>query len=289
MIRLDGYGWRVVIDPAIGGSLSHLSYQGLPVFRDRDRHAADFVPLQMSCFPLVPFSNRIADGRFTFGDHIVLLSPNLPGEAHAIHGSGWNCDWQVADHSDRSCLLQLWHEKGEWPWSFRACQEIALGPAGLSMTLRLTNESHEIMPAGLGFHPYFHRTSDCELSFSAQKVWVGEEPGIPVDVQPTPVVWNFADLRPINGVQVDNCFSDWDGNARIFWPASGLEVEMSCSREARHAVFYAPEGENFFCLEPVTHVSNAMNSASPPDRGVLLLEPGETRSIVMNLRAARLS
>lgn len=291
MIRLDAHGWRADIEPEAGGSLSSLSYRGHPVFRQRDRGASAFAPLQMSCFPLLPFSNRIAGGQFSFAGKTVHLPLNMPGEPHPIHGSGWTCAWDVTERSDQVCLLEHRHEADDWPWRFTASQEIALGLDGVVMELRLRNDSADVMPAGLGFHPYFHLTPDCELAFSAQRVWTGPEPGIPDKAVPVPGEWDFRQARPVTGLDVDHCFSGWDGRARIAWPGAGLEIEMSCSDNARHAVLYSPprtpgdSGAGFFCLEPVTHVSNALNAVSPEAAGIMALKPGATLTLVMVLCA----
>ena len=46
-------------------------------------------PLQFASFPLVPFSNRIADGRFEWDGEQIEIDPNFAPEPHAIHGVGW--------------------------------------------------------------------------------------------------------------------------------------------------------------------------------------------------------
>jgi ABC-type spermidine/putrescine transport system permease subunit II len=70
--------------PHIGGSLAH--YHWLDGARRHDwlrpPAAADLTAGtadRMACFPLVPFSNRVRDGRFSFGGHAVSM----------ICGAGW--------------------------------------------------------------------------------------------------------------------------------------------------------------------------------------------------------
>jgi aldose 1-epimerase len=45
-----------------------------------------------------------------------------------------------------------------------------------------------------------------------------------------------------------------------------------------HLVIYTPEGENFFCVEPVSHSVDAFNlaEAGVPDTGTVVLDPGES-------------
>ena len=42
-----------------------------------------------ACYPLVPFSNRIANGRLVFDGQRFKLEPNWPGVRHPMHGEGW--------------------------------------------------------------------------------------------------------------------------------------------------------------------------------------------------------
>jgi aldose 1-epimerase len=46
-------------------------------------------PYRAAAFPLVPYSNRIRAGRFSFRGRGVVEPLNRPPERHAIHGHGW--------------------------------------------------------------------------------------------------------------------------------------------------------------------------------------------------------
>ena len=48
---------------------------------------------EAAAFPLVPFSNRIRTGRFSFAGRDIALPLNRPPERHAIHGHGWQAAW----------------------------------------------------------------------------------------------------------------------------------------------------------------------------------------------------
>src|SRR5690349_784157 len=50
-------------------------------------------PLGMASFPLVPFSNRIRDGRLRFEGRTIEIPLNFPPERHALHGHGWQRPW----------------------------------------------------------------------------------------------------------------------------------------------------------------------------------------------------
>jgi aldose 1-epimerase len=69
----------LVLSPGRGGSVLSFDMGGEAIFRPTDGpHVLD-----LSCFPLVPFSNRIADGRFQHAGRAPQLAPNFPSTALA--------------------------------------------------------------------------------------------------------------------------------------------------------------------------------------------------------------
>src|SRR3546814_10468318 len=69
--------------------------------------------LESACFPLVPFSNRIRGGSFTFRDRRILLRPNMTGDPSPLHGQGWLVPWQVEEASSTDAILVYRHRSEE--------------------------------------------------------------------------------------------------------------------------------------------------------------------------------
>src|SRR5690349_21065017 len=109
----------------------------------------------MGCFPIVPYINRIRDGRFLFCGHEVVETAAEPGVRHAIHGHSWRRQWQVVERGEDELVLEYAHTPDAWPWPYRARQRFVLSPDVLSLSLEIENLSETLMPAGLGFHPFF--------------------------------------------------------------------------------------------------------------------------------------
>ena len=86
-------------------------------------------------------------------------------------------------------------------------------------------------------------------------------------------------------VEIDHCFSDWDGTARIIWPSRGRTLNIAATEPLRHVVFYTPPGRPFFAVEPVSNRNDALNHMDEPDNGMVVLAPGESLSgsVAMNL------
>ena len=88
------------------------------------------------CFPLVPYVNRIRDGRFTFRGREVHLQPNMAGDPSPLHGQGWLNAWTV-EEAEEFDAVRYRHEAGEWPWAYEARQLFNLDEGGLWLNLEL--------------------------------------------------------------------------------------------------------------------------------------------------------
>ena len=84
--------------PQAGGSIARFTADGsIDLLRPTTPEAvASGRGNESSCYPLVPFSGRIANGRFVFDDTEIVLKPNWPGVRHPMHGDGWAKPWTVA-------------------------------------------------------------------------------------------------------------------------------------------------------------------------------------------------
>ena len=49
---------------------------------------------------------------------------------------------------------------------------------------------------------------------------------------------------------------------------------------------FTPQDRDYFCVEPVSHVSNAIHMADPAAHGLRTLAPGESFEASMNLEVA---
>jgi aldose 1-epimerase len=278
----------VTLAPGIGGSIARFWSDArgteLDLLRPTPPDAlARGEPGGLSSFPLVPWSNRIRAGRFTFGGRSVALTPNLRG--HAIHGLGCRTSWTVTDRSPSDAILEHRHAPGEWPWRYRATQRITVTADGLDVDMVVTNESETAMPVGLGWHPYFPRTAETTLHARVTGLWLTDAEILPtVRVAPPP------DRDPrlglaVDRVALDNVFVGWDQEAVIAWPERAARLRMTARGPLTTLVVYTPPGEAFFCAEPVSHITEAFNlaAAGRQDTGILGLAPGESARAAMTL------
>ncbi len=212
-----------------------------------------------SCYPLVPFSNRIANGRLAIDGAEILLEPNWPGVPHPMHGDGWARSWDVERHDAHSAELAYAHDgRDGWPFRYRARQSFRLEGDRLVVGMSIENLEGRAVPAGLGLHPFFTRDADTELACRVDGVWRADAEVLPVDRIAVPPEWDFNVSRPVDGVVLDNCFDGWDGRATIRWPRHALGLALEATEPFRHLVIYVPKGQPYFCVEPVSHANGAV-------------------------------
>src|SRR5439155_17715285 len=140
-VTLAAENLRLKLNPSIGGSISGFEWvsDGARRLILRECNSRSEKVLDASSFPLVPFSNRIREGRFSFRGREVRLKPNMAGDPSPLHGQGWLNPWQVKESSDTRAVLSFRHEAGEWPWDYEARQEFAIASDGFSVRLTCRN------------------------------------------------------------------------------------------------------------------------------------------------------
>ena len=281
----------VSICPAAGGSITRF-WQDRPDgpiewLRPATATAiADRDPLGMASFPLVPFSSRIREGRFGFGGHAVSLPLNFPPERHAIHGHGWQASWHIVDVEEDTATIAYTHAADRWPWAYEAGQTFSLGETGLSLIMTLTNRGDGPMPAGLGPHPYFVRTPGARIAATVDRLWGSDSEVMPTALTAPPPGRDLnAGLAPAETV-MDNTFTGWDHRVEISWPEWGARLVMEAPPPLDFLVVFTPPGEDYFCVEPVSNMTDAFNlaAAGRRDTGMTVLEPGETLTGIVRFR-----
>lgn len=254
------------------------------------RRAAGASVLDAACFPLVPFPNRIGHGRFAWLGETITLQPNFPGHdhPHPLHGFGWISEWQVTAQDAASATLEHSHAGGEWPWPYVARQTFRLSPDGLEMALSLTNRSDRPMPAGLGFHPYFPRTDETLLHALHRGEWQTGADCLPIQLNEAHAPQDWWQGKPVATRPVDTVYTGREGDIVIVWPERCLSLTMKCDPLLGLTSIFVPHGEDWFCAEPVSHMTNAANHAAIGN-GLFALPAGEILQAKVMLSARHTS
>lgn len=279
-ISLAAGDWQAAIAPNIGGSIAALTLRGIDVLRRFDSGAAQ--PLDASCFPLVPFCNRVAQARFAWDGRKVVMRPNHVPEPHRLHGIGWHRAWEVSV-KDRSGAIMVHANDGrsEWPWAYRAEQGLALDHAGCTLSLRLTNLDEKPMPAGIGLHPYFRRRPETRARFMAGSIIAVGDDMIPTGVAlAADALAPFATGTELPDETIDHCYTDWSGVVHI---EDELGTITMTATHAPHLHVFAPADGSALCFEPVNHLPDALNQAP---QTMPVLANGESLTLEMRIEAS---
>jgi aldose 1-epimerase len=86
---------------------------------------------------------------------------------------------------------------------------------------------------------------------------------------------------------VDTVYTGREGALKITWPGRGLALTLEPSGNLGFTVVYTPKGKDFFCVEPVTHMTDAVNRPGE-DSGLVWLAPSASVSAHVRLKAEAL-
>jgi aldose 1-epimerase len=287
-LRLAAGNLRAEIFAGIGGALggfwSETSDGPVNWMRRADPAAIAAADAHgMACYPLVPFSNRIRDGRFSFDGRDIQLPLNFLPHPHVIHGHGWKARWQVAETSAWMADLEYRHEADAWPWPYLAKQRFHMSDEALTISISLTNLGDIAMPSGIGLHPHFPRDRDTTMSGSAEGFWNSDAEVMPTALVSADTVWPADTPLQVDRVALDNCFTGWGKTLDIRWPGRALRVKALGPLD--NLIVFTPPGQSFFCAEPVSHIIDAANLAAiRHDTGLVALAPGETLDATVGFR-----
>jgi len=282
---------RVVLAPERGGAIAAYEWNGLAVLRPTSSSLlADGDARDFASYPLVPFSNRIANATLHWRGAAYALPRYLSGHPHAIHGNGWQRAWSVVEQTPASALIELVHDAAgsrrlEWPFAYRARQTFALAADALALTMAIENTDASAFPFGLGWHPFFPRTAATMLGFTAAGVWQTDATALPMRLERVPPEWDFSTPRAIGDTTLDHSFAGWRPPARLSWPDRKLAAAIAADAACGHLVVYVPRGKAYLAIEPVTHMTDAFNRANAGeiDTGTRVLAPGEAFSCTMHI------
>lgn len=235
-------------------------------------------PLEMSCFPLVPFSNRIRNGQFSFQGQEIKLPLNFAPEVHSIHGHGWKVPWTLTEKSEDRVVIEYSYPADEWPFSYLVRQVFELRDSGLTLTLQITNTGKTAMPVGLGFHPYFVRTPLATITTKTEKMWVNDAENMPLSLEKVPETELLNQGLLVGQQSLDNLFSGWNREVLISWPEWRANLKITAAAPLDYLVVFTPAEEEYFCVEPVSHVTDAFNMLDRGEsgHGAKKLLPGES-------------
>lgn len=238
---------------------------------------------------LLPWPNRLRDGRYRFDEVGYQVAISEPERMTALHGlSPWR-SWSLVTHQDDRIVLalRLLPSPG-YPFHLDSEVEYGLGPDGLRVTATSTNVGDEPLPYAIGFHPYLSgggaRLDDCVLRIDAGRRFLTDERLLPTgDADVAGTAFDFRVPRLLGSLQLDTAFTevprDADGRAWLTLAApdgrtAAIWSESTCAFWQVYTGDRLP-GHMFrrgLAAEPMTAAPDAFNNGL----GLLTLAPGES-------------
>jgi aldose 1-epimerase len=276
-------GQRAVVVEA-GAGLRTYSAGGRELL---DGYAADEMCTSGRGQQLLPWPNRIQDGRYEFDGRSHQLALTEPEAANAIHGLVRWAAWRVAEQGPSRVLLEhLVHPQPGYPFALALSIEYTLSDAGLGVRTTATNVGSETCPYGAGAHPYLNvgieTVESAFLEAPGGTVLHADERGIPTGRTPVEgTEYDFRRERAIGATKLDHCFTDLerddDGLARVTLrgPASMLTLWMDASYG--YLMLFTGDplpdvARRSLAVEPMTCPPNAFRTGE----AVVRLEPGDS-------------
>ena len=223
---------------------------------------------------LLPWPNRIAEGRYEFGGEERQLPVNEPETGCAIHGLvRWGA-WTVSEReAHRVVVHHTLHPQPGYPFALALGIEYALSEDGLRISTTATNVGVDPCPYGAGAHPYLcpgtPTVDTAVLRVPARTVLdVGSVDGTEFD---------FRSGRPVGETRLDHCFTDLerddDGLARVtlggttLWAGEAYGYLMLYTGDGRPDV-----NRRSLAVEPMTCPPHAFRTGE----SVIVIEPGDS-------------
>ena len=288
-------GYRAVVTES-GGALRLLEHEGRALL---DGFGPDEMASGGRGQLLMPWPNRVRDGRWTWEGRDLQLGLTEPARHNASHGLVRWAAWSLQEHTDHSVALgyRLVAQTG-YPWTLDLQVVYDLSAEGLTVTQSATNLATTPAPYAQGAHPYLSvgpgPVDGWELTLPAatrlladpeRKLPTGREP-----VEGTPV--DFRVARPLRDAQLDHAFTDLartDGIARVLVrdPATGHAASLWVDEHWPWLMVYTADDQpatarRSLAVEPMTAPADAFNSGDD----LVVIEPEDTFSASWGIQLA---
>ena len=253
---------------------------------------------QFACYPLVPYSNRIAQATLALGTGTHRLDAQLrrPPARDPRRRLAARLDARSARADARMPRRSITHpgrrSDAAWPFAFRATQAFALTPlpegAMLTLTLTIRNTDARRVPVRPRLASVLPARRDDRARLRRRGRLGDRRHPVASDKRRTsPPEWRFDPPRAIGATTLDNVFTGWRRRRANPLAAAGRRAVIEADRACSHLVVFIPADRDYLAVEPVTHMTDAFNRAARGERdtGTRYLQPGEARSCTMRIVA----
>jgi len=266
----------------LGASLRTYELDGRAVL---DGYAADAPVTSSRGMPLMPWPNRIEDGRYTFDGEEHQLPINRVDENTSIHGLTRWVPWQPLEHTRSRVVLgtTVFPQPG-YPFTLALQVAYELSESGLMVETTARNAGERALPYGAGHHPYLavpgERVDNALLQVSASRYIAFGNRTLPAgeyDVEGSP--FDFRSPRRIGTLALALCYFDLgrdaDGHVRVRVSGTTLWADATYTYLlvfSGNDLVDPAERRRGLAVEPMTCPPNAFRTGV----GLIVLQPGQS-------------
>ncbi len=239
---------------------------------------------------LVPWPNRVRDGRWMLDGEVQQLDLTEVDKTNAIHGLLRNTSYQLVERSaDAVTLGAAVVPQHGWPFHLWTTVEYRLTGNGITVTHAVTNLGDRTAPYAVGTHPFIrvgaHPVDELTITARTVEHVMVDDRLNPVGLEPAAGAWNLAEGRLVGDLALDDAFRvepDPDGVVRtVLTAADGTETEVWQAGDWQWLqlfitrAFPTPDGPvTAIAVEPMTAPADALTSGA----GLRWIEPGASWS-----------
>jgi len=243
---------------------------------------------------LVPWPNRVANGRWEYDGEPRQLDLTEPAKGNASHGLLRRRPYELVDRSDSTVTqaATIFPEPG-YPFLLETAVTHELHTEGLSVTHTISNAGETAAPVAVGAHPYL-RIADVPpeqltVTVTARtRFEVDDRSNVTGEAPVEGTSFDLSGGRRVSELDLDTGYADLldgpvehsltadDGRRVVLWG----DDEFRYVQVFTHRKFATKPGGVALAVEPMTAPANALNSG----RGLRWLEPGETWSLSWGIR-----
>ncbi|WP_203566625.1 aldose 1-epimerase family protein [Aestuariimicrobium ganziense] len=281
--------WRAVVTEQ-GATLRSLTRGGREValgFGEGDS------PVGCQGQHLLPWPNRIRDGRYTFDGQGLQLAISEPERNNAIHGLvNWR-PWQLVSHEQDSVTQRIvvLAEPG-WPGVIEATITHRVDEHGLQVQVTVRNTGSTPVPYGYAAHPYLKLDAPLDewtVEIPFDEFLVVDERLLPIEVSPVAgAPGDFTTARTFGGTTLDTAFrgvrTDQQGRWMVRASHGDDRVGLWSEQPCTWLQVYTPDDRASLAVEPMTCGPDAFNEG-PTHADVIRLESGEEHTLRWGIEA----
>jgi aldose 1-epimerase len=252
-----------------------------------DGYPSGAVPAGRRGGVLLPWPNRLRDGRWQWRGRDLQLDVVSPASPNAMHGLLSAQPWAVlAERAAGVTVGTVLEPRGGYPFRLAVAIDYDLTPGQLTVAVRVRNDGESEAPFGVGMHPYLHVGADAEGGLAAAELSVPARTALEVEGGlPTGGRRPFdGAIGRIGGQQLDDPVTDLvrdgDGWARVLLsgPAGTLQLAVDGSwpwlQVFSGDTLPAGQRRRSLAVEPMTCPPNALADGTD----LVVLAAGDTWS-----------